>query len=145
MNPGAILFHKQFVFADGASADKYLVVLANAGGKVLAAKTTSNGKRYRNDHGCQSGSYFAAFLLTAGCCCLPKSTWVCFNDFYELDLATLQQRVVNGDVRQFGALAPELTRDLLFCAASTDDISAHQEALVRAHLAATAPDKPQVV
>ena len=134
MTPGTILFHKSFVFADGASADKYLVVLGAAPSHVLVAKTTSKGTRYRLDHGCQAGSYFAAFLLTTGCCCLPKNTWICFNEFYELNLAQVQGKVVDGSIRQYGLLAPELTKDVQVCASQTDDITSAQECLIRASL-----------
>lgn len=134
MTPGTILFHKNFVFADGASADKYLVVLASAPSHVLVAKTTSKGTRYRIDHGCQAGSYFAAFLLTQGCCCLPKNTWICLNEFYELNLTQVQGKVIDGAIRQYGLLAPELTKDVQVCASQTDDITSAQECLIRAHL-----------
>ncbi|MGJ7607132.1 hypothetical protein ACSFA7_22545 [Variovorax sp. LT1R20] len=131
MTPGAVLFHRRFVFADGASADKYLVVLAASDRHLLVAKTTSNGTHYRSDHGCQAGSFFAAFLLTRGCCCLPLSTWICFNDFYELSLTQVQSGIVDGSIRQYGMLDKELTRDVQFCAASTDDVSEEQETLIR--------------
>ena len=133
MMPGTILFHKDFVFADGTSADKYLVVLAAASNHVLVAKTTSKGTRYRLDHGCQSGNYFAAFLLTVGCCCLPKSTWICFGEFYELKLSQVHVKVVDGTIRQYGMLAPELTKDVQVCAVQTDDITSAQESSIRAH------------
>lgn len=134
MNPGTILFHKHFVFADGTAADKYLVVLAKTASLLLVAKTTSRGTRYRLDHGCQAGNYFAAFLLTVGCCCLPKNTWICFDEFYELKIPALQSGIVAGSIRQYGLLTPDLTRDVQACAVSTDDISSAQEALVRSHL-----------
>lgn len=134
MTPGAILFHRNFVFPDGASADKYLVILAATPQVLLAAKTTSKGSRYRNDHGCQAGSYFAAFLLTSGCCCLPKNTWVCLDEYYELPIPLVQSKVVSGDINQYGLLPSELTRDIQACAVTTDDISASQEALIRAHI-----------
>ena len=131
MTPGAVLFHQNFVFADGGSADKYLVVLAVSENHLLVAKTTSKGTRYRSDHGCQAGSYFAAFLLTKGCCCLALNTWICFNDFYELDLTQVRSSIVAGSIRQYGMLETSLTRDVQFCAASTNDVSAAQEALIR--------------
>jgi hypothetical protein len=134
MTPGAILFHKQFVFRDGTSADKFLVVLANTGSILIVAKTTSKGHRYRNDHGCQAGNYFPAFLLTLGCCCLRLNTWICFDEFFELELAKLNSEVVSGNVRQYGFLTSELTKDVQSCAVNTDDISPYQEQQIRVHL-----------
>ena len=134
MIPGTILFHKRFVFRDGSSADKYLVVLAKTNSVLLVAKTTSKGHHYRLDHGCQAGNYFPAFLLTAGCCCLPLSTWICFSEFYELKVSAAQSGVVGGDIQQRGLLDPDLTKDVQACAVNTDDITQQQEALIRAHL-----------
>ena len=132
MRAGDIVFHKDFVFADGKSAHKFLVILGASADRVIAAKTTSNGSRYRLDHGCQAGSRFPAFLLTQGCCCLPLSTWVCLSDFYELSLVDLQAKVVAGDVHRYGVLSPDVARDVQVCAAGCDDISSNQEAIVRA-------------
>ena len=134
MTPGTILFHKNFVFADGASADKFLVVLAATDYEILVAKTTSQGRNYRIDHGCQAGNYFPAFLLTVGCCCLSKNSWVCLGDYYELEKQKVFDGAVGGAIRVFGMLTEELTRDVQVCAVNTDDISAAQEALIRAHL-----------
>jgi hypothetical protein len=133
MTPGAILFHKEFVFRDGTAADKYLVVLAKTESILVVAKTTSKGHRYRNDHGCQAGNYFPAFLLTVGCCCLPLNTWICLDEFFELELNKVTSGVVRGNVRQYGFLTPDLTKDVQACAVSTDDISPYQEQQIRAH------------
>jgi hypothetical protein len=130
VKPGKVLLHRSFVFADGETADKYLVVLGRVGDILLAVKTTSRGHRYRNDHGCQSANRFPAFLLTAGCCCFPKQTWVCLGDFYELDVNELVQKVTQGQVYQFGELPAELLRDIQFCAKGCDDLSAHRESLI---------------
>ena len=130
MKPGKVLLHRSFVFDDGETADKYLVVLGRVGDTLLAVKTTSKGHRYRNDHGCQSGSRFPAFLLTAGCCCFPKQTWVCLGDFYELDVNELVQKVTQGQVYQFGELHAGLLRDIQFCAKGCDDLSVYCESLI---------------
>lgn len=130
MVPGKVLLHRSFVFDDGTTRDKYLVVIGRVGDTVLAVKTTSIGHRYRNDFGCQSANRFPAFLLTAGCCCFPKHTWVCLGDFYELDANELAQKVAQGQVYPFGVLSAELLRDIQFCAKGCDDISAYRESLI---------------
>lgn len=130
MVPGKVLLHRSFVFADGTTKDKYLVIVGRADQKVLAVKTTSKGHRYRNDFGCQSASRFPAFFLTAGCCCFPRNTWVCLGDFYELDADDLSRKVGLGQVYPFGILPEELLRDIQFCAKGCDDISGHQEEMI---------------
>ena len=145
MKPGTILLHKDFVFADGATADKYLITLGSEAGIAILVKTTSKGVRYRNDHGCQAAGRFPAFLLTVGCCCLPKSTWVCINEFYEIAEADLQAKLVAGQVYKHGELPAELIRDLQVCVATCDDISAYQERVVRAcfvPVSASSPPSP---
>lgn len=132
MKPGTILLHKEFVFADGSTADKYLVVLGAENGITILVKTTSKGARYRNDHGCQAGNRFPAYLLTAGCCCLPRSTWVCIDEFYEISQVDLQSKVVAGQVYKHGELEAGIIRDLQACAATCDDITTNQERIVRA-------------
>ncbi|NRH29225.1 hypothetical protein [Pseudomonas sp. MS19] len=136
MKPGTIFFHKDFMFADGTTKNKYLVVLGNIdSGVVLAAKTTSKGHNFRNDFGCQSANRFPAFFLPAKSCCLPLSTWICLGDFYELEISKLNTGVVSGDVYQFGHLGDPLTRTVQFCAKGCDDISSHQEAMIDGSLA----------
>ncbi|MNF49571.1 hypothetical protein D3C84_308460 [compost metagenome] len=128
------MLHKDFVFADGSVKDKYLVILGGRGGIVVAAKTTSKGHRYRNDHGCQSGSYYPAFLLTVGCCCLKLNSWICLGDFYEIDEGRLLQGVVAGNIFRQGYLEDGLTRDVQFCAKECDDITVYQESIINASL-----------
>ena len=132
MKPGAILFHKDFLFSDGTSKHKYVVVIGTGPSSVVVAKTTSKGHNYRNDHGCQAGNHFAAFLLTLGCCCLQKNTWICFSEFYEIKTQTLTAKLVAGEVYQYGQLDPEITRDVQVCAAGCDDLEKAHEDLVRA-------------
>ena len=132
---GTILLHKNFVFDDGTTKDKYLIIIASVNNNLIAVKTTSQGHRYRNDFGCQSGSRFPAFLLVQGCCCFPKNTWICLGDFYEMDSIALQTQIGNGQVYRFGNLENEFTRDIQFCAKECDDISELQEDLINQSLA----------
>lgn len=124
------MLHRDFVFEDGDTAHKYLVIIGRVDERLLVVKTTSQGHRYRNDFGCQSANRYPAFLLTAGCCCFPKHTWVCLGDFYELEADDLVQKVAAGQVYQFGILPAELLRDIQFCAKGSDDISAYQEGMI---------------
>jgi hypothetical protein len=135
MRSGDIFLHKQFAFRDGGVADKFFVVLGESSGILVAAKTTSKGHRYRNEHGCQAGSYFAAFMLTRGCCVLAHDTWVCLSEFYEFTLNNLTSKLVSGTVYAHGSLNEELTLDVQFCAAGCDDISQNQEKAVRDSIA----------
>lgn len=139
MNPGTILLHKDFLFSDGTTKNKFLVVLGCDKDIFVVAKTTSKGHRFRSDHGCQAGNYYPAFLLTAGCCCLPLNTWICFSEFYELEAGKLRQGIGCGQIYRQGVLDHSLTRDVQFCAINCDDISSFQDALIQDSLAPAHP------
>ncbi|WP_175905710.1 hypothetical protein [Burkholderia seminalis] len=138
IQPGQILFHKDFKFTDGAKKDKYLVVLGKSDHNVIAAKTTSKGSRYRNDFGCQAGSRFPAFYLPQGSCCFPVCTWICLDEFYELTVGgsdSLLSRIISGQINRFGSLTDSIVRDIQFCAMNCDDITSVQEGAIRSSLA----------
>lgn len=134
MQPGDIYFHKDFVFSDGAQKDKYLVVIGANEALVVVAKTTSKGHHYRLDFGCQSANRYPAFFFPQGSCCMPLATWVCLDEFYELNKAALAGKIMAGVVRGFGKI-PQHTRDIQFCAMNCDDITPHQESIICASLA----------
>lgn len=131
MKPGSIFFHPQFQFHDGTRADKLVFVLGGTSSKIVTAKTTSQEKHRRLDHGCQASDRFPGFLMTVGCCFLKQNTWLCFNEFYEFNLSQLQAVMGCGKIYRIGEVAAEITRDAQACAVSSDDISSDQEAIVR--------------
>lgn len=136
MKPGTIYLHKDFVFQDGTTKDKYLVVLGNLNnGTVLVAKTTSQGHHYRIDFGCQSANRFPAFFFPVSSRCFQKNTWVCLSEFYELSENHLVQGLAAGGIYKLSHLGNPFTRDLQFCAKGSDDISAAQEAMIDGSLA----------
>lgn len=130
MIPGTLFVDRHFRFHDGDEAQKILVALGTAHGVTLVVKTTSQGRRYRNDFGCQADHRFPNFHLVQNCCCLSKPTWVCLDEYYELKDAELLQRHFSGDVNRIGTLSDGLTDALMICAQQSDDISARQSAIV---------------
>ncbi len=66
-------------------------------------------------------------------CCLPVPTWVCLDEFYELEAAPLLKGKFAGIVRFEGQLAMDTTTALINCAASSDDISPAQVTAIRAN------------
>jgi hypothetical protein len=66
MIPGSVLFHRNFKFSDGESADKLLVVLSPAkNGQILAVKTTSQQKRRPLKDGCHPDTRESVFVFNA--------------------------------------------------------------------------------
>ncbi len=134
MTPGTLFVDRHFTFHDGDEARKILVSLGTAHGITLVVKTTSQGKRYKNDFGCQSDHRFPNFHLVQNCCCLSKPTWVCLDEYYEFKDAELLQRHFSGEINRIGTLSDDLTEAMMSCALASEDISARQAAIVQSAL-----------
>lgn len=134
MTPGTLIVDRHFRFHDGNEAQKILVALGTAHGITLIVKTTSQGRRYKNDFGCQSDHRFPNFYLVQGCCCLSKPTWVCLDEYYEFKDSDLLQRHFSGDIRRIGVLPDEITESLMGCALRSEDISPRQCGIVQVAL-----------
>lgn len=127
MTPGTILFDRQFVFHDGATGEKLLVVLTDGGGgSYIVVKTTSNGHRYGLEFGCQLNTRFPCYFLPRGSCCLNDNSWLCLDEFYEFEKGALIQRVMERRVDRIGVLPEDLTLELIGCAMGSEDISIAQ-------------------
>lgn len=132
MTPGTILFDRNFQFHDGQLGEKLFVVLNDgANGAYVGVKVTSNGLRYTNDHGCQVMERYPSFLLTLGCCCLSKTTWIQLDAFFEFKSGILIEKVMTGQINQIGRLSPELTHELLVCSTHAEDMTQAQEKLIQ--------------
>jgi hypothetical protein len=132
MTPGQFFFDSDFQFRDGEIGRKIFVVLSDGGcGYYVVAKTTSRGRLYRNDYGCQSGNRFPCFFLPQGSCCLRESTWICLDEFYEFDRRELLQKHFTGTVNRLGALKEEMTLDVVTCAINCPDVTTQQESVLQ--------------
>lgn len=126
MTPGTLVVDRRFRFHDGDEAQKILVAIGTAQGLTLIVKTTSQGRRYRNDFGCQADHRFPNFHLVQGCCCLSKPTWVCLDEYYDFKDSELLQRHFSGDINRIGTLPDEITENLMACALQSEDIAPRQ-------------------
>lgn len=131
MTPGTILQHQNFRFHDGAIGNKIIVVLGSHAGVTVVVKTTSRSYRFSSCYGCQPLDRFPNFHLVQNCCILPKASWVCLDEYYEFLDAELISLHFAGDVKQLGNLPPEIAEALVACAVTSNDISHHQEKIVR--------------
>ena len=130
MNPGAIFFDKEFHFHDGESGEKLFVVLGSEGGRTVVSKTTSQPARYSTVYGCQPNDRFHNFYLPKRSCHLKKPTWVCLDEFYELEGNTLLQKRFAGLVRHICDLPETITKEVQDCAILSMDITAFQESII---------------
>ena len=134
MTPGTLFFDRHFRFYDGEEGQKILVALGTVHGVTLVVKTTSQGRRFRNDFGCQTDHRFPNFHLVKGCCCLSKPTWVCLDEYYEFKDSELLQRHFSSDINRIGLLTDEIVIALMECALRSEDISPRQTRIVQAAL-----------
>jgi len=123
MTPGTLFFDTRFVFHDGEEGQKIIVVLGSGQGVTIGVKSTSQGRRYRNDYGCQSDHRFPNFHLPRGSCCLSKPTWVCLDEYYEFRDSELLQRHFSAEINRIGVLTDAITIELLECALATQRTS----------------------
>jgi hypothetical protein len=134
MTPGTLFFDRHFRFYDGEEGQKILIALGTAHGITIVVKTTSQGRRFRNDFGCQADHRFPNFHLVKGCCCLSKPTWVCLDEYYEFKDSELLQRHFSGDINRIGLLTDEIAIALMECALQSEDISPRQTHIVQTAL-----------
>lgn len=134
MTPGTLFFDRHFRFYDGEEGQKILIALGTAHGVTLVVKTTSQGRRFRNDFGCQADHRFPNFHLVKNCCCLSKPTWVCLDEYYEFKGSELLQRHFSGDINRIGLLPDEITTALMECVLQSEDISPRQTRIVQTAL-----------
>jgi hypothetical protein len=134
MTPGTLFFDRHFRFYDGEEGQKILIALGTAHGVTIVVKTTSQGRRFRNDFGCQADHRFPNFHLVKGCCCLSKPTWVCLDEYYGFKDSELLQRHFSGDINRIGLLTDEITIALMECTLQSEDISPRQTHIVQTAL-----------
>ena len=134
MTPGTLFFDRHFRFYDGEEGQKILVALGTVHGVTLVVKTTSQGRRFRNDFGCQADHRFPNFHLVKGCCCLSKPTWVSLDEYYEFKDSELLQKHFSGDINRIGLLTDPITIALMECVLQSEDISPRQTCIVQTAL-----------
>jgi hypothetical protein len=127
---GSIFFDTNFHFHDGESGEKLFVVLGSQSGVTIVAKTTSNAYGKGITYGCQPKDRFHNFHLPVNSCYLKKNTWVCLDEFYELNQNELLQKRFSGIVKHICDLSPEIAKQVQDCSILSLDISSRHESIV---------------
>lgn len=134
MNPGSVFFDEEFAFHDGESGEKLFVVLGTVDHISVVAKTTSQQHGRGTVFGCQPKDRFHNFYLPPKSSYLKGSTWVCLNEFYDLEAKKVLKKHYDGKIKHICDLVPAFIRAIQDCALVSDDISAAQIAVVKACL-----------
>ncbi|MFW2042678.1 hypothetical protein ACG94V_21140 [Acinetobacter sp. ULE_I001] len=134
MTPGSVFFDQQFSFHDGESGEKLFVILGWDSGIAIVAKTTSQQHGRGTTFGCQPADRFHNFYLPQHSCYFKKCTWVCLNEFYELNAVEVLQKRFAGLINPVCDLTEEMIRKLQDCALESDDLSGKHEKIIRSSL-----------
>ena len=133
MNTGTVFYDKNFVFHDGEVGKKLFVVLGSSANRFVVVKTTSQQHGRGVQYGCQPNDRFHNFFLPHKSCGLDDSSWVCLDEFYELNGAEAIRKAIAGDIRQICTL-PQHIRLIQDCALLSLDLSEDHAEILRASL-----------
>lgn len=123
MNPGSVLFYRNFTFEDGAQSDKLLVTLSPiVRDKILAVKTTSRQRKRPLKDGCHPSGYESVFTFNANQAGFKTTTWIILTP-YILNVADLLQKRTSGDVSVKFELRTTDLRAIINCLKKSDDVS----------------------
>ena len=132
MTPGTILCDDEFIFSDGRTGKKLLIVLNDGeSGSYIVIKTTSKSTFKGNDYGCQSTDRYPNFFCPRGSCCLKYDTWIQLDQFFEFKAHELMAKHFTGKIKRVGVLPDQLLRELLDCAVDCQDITSKQAKVLK--------------
>jgi hypothetical protein len=127
---GAVLHWRGFRFADGATADKYLVVLGcKTGHDALLVVATSKRHRKKFNHGCNAADGYH-FIPGTGKDFFPLDTWLLLAAPRVASSAELIQCGIRGEVSVCGKLRDQLANEIRNCLKRVKDVSAYHVSLL---------------
>ncbi len=134
MNPGSVFFDEEFAFHDGESGEKLFLVLGTVATISVVAKTTSRQNGRGTVFGCQPSDRFHNFFLPPRSCYFKKPTWICLDEFYELNPLDMLQKRYDGKIKPVCDVIASMLRLIQDCALISLDISEDQAKVVRSCL-----------
>lgn len=126
-----MFYDASFPFTDGEVGKKLFVVLGSMNSVYVVAKTTSRGKAFSKNAGCQPTDRFHNYHLPDKCCDLDRATWVCLDELYELKQNEVLQKGFAGEIRPVCDLPSEFAKAIQECALAGEDITSFQERVIR--------------
>lgn len=131
ISPGCVIHWKDYVFDNGQTANKYLVIVgAKQGCNYLAVVATSQPRKRKFEPGCHAteGYYH---IGGGGKDHFPKDTWLLVAEAVELTPAELVKRaMVEKTISIVGQLRGEIANALRNCLKRCPDVSPAQIALL---------------
>ena len=133
MTPGSVVFHTKFPFRDSETPGKKLAVILNdgSGGRYIAVKTTSQGRMYTWDVGCQPPpSNFPCYFVPGNASLFPKDTWIQLNDFFSFDVSKFRDGQRRGIILPKLQIPNRFLLPLIKCTLKSDDLTRADEKIL---------------
>lgn len=130
MTPGMVLCDPDFTFADGTKRKKLFVLLSTGGsGSYICVKTTSKDRLYNVSQLCQVVDRYPNFWVPRHAGVFEKHTWIQLEEFYEFNSRWLNEKIVQGEIRQISHLGA-LTTQVLACARDAEDLQGQHRLMI---------------
>ena len=128
---GTIFIHKKFVYENGSTGEKYLILLNTPGkkeGPYLFVKTTSQEKNKPLTPGCIEDK--SLFFIPSKTTYFSKNTWIQLYSLQEFDQ---EYTVNNSDIKIVNTLKTKMIDEIIDCLirAEKDDIPLWQMNLLQ--------------
>lgn len=127
-----MFFDEEFAFHDGETGEKLFVVLGTIDKVSVVAKTTSQQHGRGTVFGCQPTDRFHNFFIPPKANYFNKCTWICLNEFYELDPLRMLKKRYDGKINPVCTLQDHILKLVQECAIISLDISKIQAEIIKA-------------
>lgn len=127
---GSILHWKGFTFADGETANKYLVIVGAQPNKNYLAIVATSRQRRRSTQpgGNPEGGYY--HIPGGGKDWFPLDTWLLFEEPREISAAELIKEGLLKNIEVTGCLRGEVANAICNCMRRCDDVSEYHRGLL---------------
>ncbi len=129
LSPGCVVHWKDYKFSDGATADKYLVIVGcKTGSNYLAVIGTSKPHKKGFVAGCHHAEGY--YHCPAGLAWFPKDTWLLLADPIEIVPAEFLKLGFGGVVTISGQIKTDIANAIRNCVRDCQDVSDLHRALL---------------
>lgn len=130
--PGDVIYFPSYVFPDGETRDKFVVLLALTKGRDwVLARTTSRQHSRPTNPSCFHGDPYPGYHIGMLPGVFKKPTWVVLDRFDDFEEVGLLKLLAKKEVSKVGSLRPNILISLLECCAGSNDINLSQERTLR--------------
>lgn len=122
MQKGEIFFHKNLLFKNGETGEKYLVLMntPTKQDKYVFCKTTTQQKTKSKNPGCNPGEL--VFFIPAQKDWFPKDTWIQLHEYYQFHAVEAIQDYWDHNLLEKGVLQDLTIRQLVNCVKRLEDV-----------------------